>query len=112
MSMNIEAVRMENAVVLKLAGRMDVETTEEFDMACERLLHDGDTRVVVDLTELKYISSAGLGSILRFAKKIEAKGGAVPLCGLKGFVKEVFEVTNLITAFKVYENAEAACRSL
>jgi len=110
--MNIESTKQGKAAVIKLAGRMDAETTGQFDAACARSLEDGATTLVIDLSELHYISSAGLGSILRLAKRMQAKGGAVLLCGVKGLVKEVFEMTNLLPAFQVFDTAEAACRSL
>lgn len=110
--MTIESINLDKAVVLKVAGRIDAQTTEQFESACQRLIQDGVTRVVVDLAELQYISSAGLGSILRFAKTLQGKGGVVLLCGLKGLVKQVFELTNLISVFRVYETVEAACRSI
>jgi anti-anti-sigma factor len=110
--MTIESVSVGKAVVVKVAGRIDAQTTGEFEAACKRLIQEGATHVVVDFTELQYISSAGLSSILRFAKELEGKGGLVVISGLKGLVKQVFELTNLIGVFRVFETAEAACRSI
>ena len=110
--MTIETISLDKAVVLKVAGRIDARTTEQFDAACERLIQDGATHVVMDLAELQYISSAGLSSILRFAKQLKGKGGVVVISGLQGLVKQVFELTNLIAVFRVYETADAAYRSI
>ena len=108
--MTIESISVGKAVVVKVAGRIDAETTDQFEAACKRLIQDGATHVVVDLAELQYISSAGLGSILRFAKELQGKGGVVVISGLKGLVKQVFELTGVTDLFRVYETAEAACQ--
>ena len=110
--MKIESTKVDNAVILKISGRMDAESNKEFDAACERWMQDGALHLVVDLADLQYINSAGLGSILRNAKRMQEKGGSLLLCGLKGLVKEVFELTRLITVFQVFESTEAACQSI
>ena len=110
--MVIESTSVGKARVVKVAGRIDAQTTDQFEAACKRLIQEGATHVVVDLAELQYISSAGLSSILRFAKELQGKGGVVVISGLKGLVKQVFELTNLIGVFRVYETAEVACQSI
>ena len=109
--MNIESTSVGKAMVVKVSGRIDAQTTDQFGAACKLLIQDGATHVVVDLTELQYISSAGLSTILRFAKELQGKGGVLAIAGLKGLVKQVFELTNLIGVFPVYETAEEASRS-
>ena len=110
--MNIESTSVGKAMVVKVSGRIDAQTTDQFGAACKRLIQDGATHVVVDLTELQYISSAGLSTILRFAKELPGKGGLLAIAGLKGLVKQFFELTNLIGVFPVYETAEEASRSI
>jgi len=110
--MNIESTKVGKVVVLKLTGRMDADSNKEFETACERLVQDGSVFLVVDLEELMYINSAGLGSFLRNARRAQDQGGALLLCGLKGLVKEVFEMTRLITVFSVFDSADAACQSV
>jgi anti-anti-sigma factor len=110
--MNIESSHVGKAVVVKLIGRMDADSNKEFEAACQRLVQDGSVFLVVDLAELKYINSAGLGSFLRNARRAQDKGGVLLLCGLNGVVKEVFEITRLISVFTVFDSSEAACQSL
>jgi anti-anti-sigma factor len=107
--MTIETTSKGKAIVIKLGGRLDAESTPQFNAACESLIRSGALHMVLDLAALDYISSAGLGSILRLAKKLEELGGAALLCGLRGLVREVFEVTNLLSLFKVFDSPEDAC---
>jgi len=110
--MKIETTSLGKANVIKLGGRLDAESATQFTAACQNCLDGGTRHIVLDLGELQYISSAGLGSIIRLAKKMEGLGGVVLLCGVKGLVKEVFVVTNLLPLFKVFDSADAACQSI
>src|SRR5579863_8182617 len=111
-NMTIESTKIGKVVVVKLIGRMDADTNKEFEAACERLVQEGSIYLVIDLAELLYVNSAGLGSFLRNAKRAQEKGGALLLCGIKGLVKEVFEMTRLITVFPVFDSTDAACQSI
>ena len=100
------------ALVMKIVGRMDADSNKKFDEACAHCFEQGSVHLVVDVSELKYINSAGLGSFLRNAKRAQEKGGALLLCGLHGLVKEVFEMTRLISVFAVFDSVAAACQSI
>lgn len=110
--MTIEITSLGKANVIKVGGRMDAESRSQFDAACDRCLEDGAMHVVLDFGDLQYISSAGLSSVVRLAKQLNGLGGSVFLCGVKGLVREVFEVTNLLSIFRVFDSPEAACQSL
>jgi anti-anti-sigma factor len=69
---------------------------------------DGHMGIVVDLGELKYISSMGLRSFVSVPKSLRDKGGTLRLCRLNGLVKQVFEITGPSQSFPVYESVESA----
>jgi anti-anti-sigma factor len=110
--MTIESTKIDKVVVVKLIGRMDADTNKEFEATVAKLVEEGSIYVVVDLNELLYINSAGLGSFLRNAKRAQEKGGALLLSGIKGLVKEVFEMTRLISVFPVFDSTDAARQSI
>jgi len=105
--MTIESTKHGVVVVVRLSGRLDAESAPVFESACEKQLREGATRLVVDMTDLQYVSSMGIRSFLVIAKK-----GRVLIAGLKGFAKEVFDLTNLTAQFQVFDTAEAALASL
>jgi anti-anti-sigma factor len=109
--MNIEATKLDKAVVIKVVGRMDAEHSPQFQQACEAWLAQGETHLVLDLAELAYVSSMGLGCFLAVAKQVQAKAGALALVGLHGLPKQVFELTRLIALFAVFESTEQALAS-
>jgi anti-anti-sigma factor len=110
--MIIETTVVGKVHIIKLAGRLDAVTANSLNVAGERCVGDGARHIVLDLGELQYISSAGLGSIVMLSKRLKGLGGSVSLCGVRGMVKEVFQVTGLFAIFKVFDSSEAACQSI
>jgi len=106
-----EAVKEEKATVVKVSGRMDHVTSPEFEAACDKVLGEGANTLVLDFSELAYVSSAGLRSVLLVGKKFKTKGGRVFICGLNKMVKDVFQISGFISIFPVFENREAALAS-
>ena len=94
--------------VLRLAGRMDIESATGFEPACDSCIREGFTTLVLDVADLTYISSNGLRSIVSVAKKLAEKGGALRICGLTGLVRQVFEITRLNQTFAQYDAVDSA----
>ena len=110
--MDIEATKLEPAVVLKVSGRMDAANAGTFQRSCEQWIAKGSTRLVLDLSELEYVSSMGLSCFLAVAKALQAKSGSLILCRLQGLPKQVFEMTHLLKLFPVFDSPDEALRSL
>ena len=102
-------IRKEQGVlVLTITGRMDSVSAPELDTHVDEQIAGGEISFVVDLSGLDYISSAGLRSMLTMAKKLKEKAGTLKLCGLKGVVREVFDVSGFSTIFTIYDSLEDA----
>lgn len=65
-------------------------------------------RVLVDLTGVHYISSAGLRVLLALAKDINRRQGVLRLCGLTETVREVFDIAGFSQIFQIYPTQEEA----
>lgn len=94
--------------VLAVSGRMDTITAPQFEAACAKCMEGGDKRLVVDMSALEYISSAGLRSILSAAKKLKAQGGDLAFCALSGIVAEVFAVSGFTKLMPVFPTCQEA----
>jgi stage II sporulation protein AA (anti-sigma F factor antagonist) len=94
--------------VVSIGGRMDAVTTPEIEKRLSDLVEAGEKRVVVDLKDLGYISSAGLRGLLATAKKLKAGQGEMTFANLQGPVKEVFEISGFYSIFKVFDSVAAA----
>jgi anti-anti-sigma factor len=79
--------------LVTVGGRMDAVTSPEFEAKCGACLDAGARKVIIDLSGLEYISSAGLRSVLVIAKRVKSTSGALALFGLKGVVDEVFTIS-------------------
>jgi len=108
--MSIE-IRQEEAGdfrVLALAGRLDTETSADLELALQDLQAAGATRFLIDLSEISYVSSAGLRVLLALAKQLEGGRGTLRLCGLNDAVKQVFDVAGFSRMFAIFANRTAA----
>jgi anti-anti-sigma factor len=110
--MNIEPTELEKAVVLKIVGRMDAESADDFQQVCERWIAQGSRHLIADLDGLQYVSSMGLRAFLAVAQKLQSVSGKLMLCGLHGLPRQVFEMTRLLSLFSVYDDVPKALETL
>lgn len=104
----IARLQVGNHIVLRVSGRMDAQNGLQFEQNCQSCISDGITKLVIDLDDLVYISSMGLGCLVAVAKTLQEKGGALRICRLNGLVKQVFEITRLDRIFRLHESVESA----
>lgn len=110
--MEIVTKKKGGAVVVSVTGRIDAVTAPEFEKGLLALMAGGDYALVLNLTGLEYISSAGLRSILSTAKQLKAKDGKMLFTGLQGAVKDVFKISGFGSIFKIFETEEEALRQI
>lgn len=91
--------------VLSLAGRLDAVTSPDFERDSASYSRE---RVVLDLSRLEYVSSAGLRIILALAKQLKTGGGSLSVAGLDGIVKDVFEMSGFDSFLPLYPTLDAA----
>ncbi len=96
--------------VITVKGRMDAVTAPGFEQSMLQWIDEGETRIVVDLAGLEYISSAGLRSILTVAKRMKGKQGKIVVCALGPTVKEVFEISGFNTIIPISDSVAAAVK--
>lgn len=106
--MEINTRREKDIVIISVKGRMGEVSAPEFEERMNELMNDGETKFLIDLKGLEYISSAGLRGLLTVAKILKERNGWIFLSGLKGAVKDVFEVSQFISIFRTFETVESA----
>lgn len=79
--------------ILSLAGQLDTLTANDFEKEIQVLLADHTSFIILDGTELTYISSAGLRLLLMLQKGMTAKGGTLRLRNIKKDIMEIFNIT-------------------
>ncbi len=105
---NIRMEKRSDRAVVTVEGRLDTLTAPELESKVLELIHEGQHRVILDLSQLEYISSAGLRTILVAAKQAQANGGDICCCGLNGVVKRVFDVTGFSSMIPVFDSVDSA----
>jgi anti-anti-sigma factor len=109
--MNVLARRYANAVVLRVGGRLDQETCEGFraELAAhlERALRERDA-LILDLSDLEYVSSAGLRCLLMASRQMKAGNGRILVAALQPMVAEIFEISHFDLMFEVVPTVHEA----
>lgn len=67
--------------------------------------------VVVDLSEVDFLDSAGLGVLVALLKRVLERGGDMKIAGLQKRVRMVFEITRAFKVFDIFDSAAAACEA-
>lgn len=106
--MNVSIEERGEIRILRIEGRLDGTTMQELESRFLALAESGCARFVFDLTDLIYISSAGLRVMLLAVKKTKAAGGKLALHGLNDNVNEIFRISGFSTIFSLFGTAEEA----
>jgi len=69
---------------------------------------DHRQKIVLDFTNVEYLSSAALGKLITMDKKVKAAGGKLRLCAIRPDIKEVFKITRLDKLFQIVDNRDKA----
>jgi anti-anti-sigma factor len=81
--------------IYRLKGRLDSNTSKRLEEKLFQAIVDGSKRMIVDFTDLNYISSSGLRVILKANKALQRKDGRIILCSMQKYVKETFEIVGI-----------------
>jgi anti-sigma B factor antagonist len=98
--------------ILTLVGELDAHTVTELDAALSRCLQNGRSRIVVNGSNLAYISSAGLGVFLGHIDEIRQQGGDLIICHLRPRVFDVFDLLGFPMLFRIVDSEEQALATL
>ena len=82
-----------NVLVLALNGRLDSTTSTEFEKRIVGAIEGKERHIVIDMSGIDYISSAGLRAVLIGAKQMSAGYGKLALCGLSEKIADVFHMS-------------------
>ena len=104
----ISAKDSDDVATLKVSGYLDTTTAGELETALFSLLNNGSYKIVIDLTGVTYISSAGWGIFIGEIKEIRNHGGDLKLAGMVGDVFEVFQLLEFQSILEAYPSIDEA----
>jgi len=88
-------------VQVTLSGSIYVDDAAKLRASLIDYISQGHTTIVINLSDVDYIDSAGMGTLVAIHKRALQNGGSVIIKGLKGLVKELFELTRLTFVFEI-----------
>jgi len=99
--MDMQATAGDGFTTLVVTGRLDATTAPAAEATLAGVIEAGAVRLVLNLARLEYVSSAGLRVFLATAKKLSRQNGKLVLCEMQPGVREIFEISGLLTVLPV-----------
>ena len=113
MSLTVKTRKVENATVVDLSGRLTIgEPVLLLRETVRVLVNDGNRFFVLNLGDVSYIDSSGLGELVSLFTTVRNKTGDVKLLNLTAKAKDLLQMTKLLTVFDTYDNEEKAVAAL
>ena len=110
--MQIEQRAVGDVMVLDLKGKITLgEGDELLKDKVNSLVNQGHKKIVLNLAEVPYIDSAGLGEIVRTYTTVSRQGGSLKLLNLTKRITDLLAITKLLTVFETFESENDAIRS-
>ena len=108
--MDIEVTDSADITVISPRGDLGMGTADEMKRTLTKLVDDGSRKLLVDLGEVGYVDSSGLGALVASLKHVRIAGGDLRLCALQEDVRAIFEMTRLNKAVTIHgTRLEALC---
>jgi anti-sigma B factor antagonist len=98
------------AVATILVEELDASNAGDFRRDIAPVL-DAHSRLVLDLSRLRFVDSSGLGAFISCLRKLNAAGGDLKLCGMSKPVRAVFELVRMHRVFDIFDTPEDAVRA-
>ena len=103
---------VEDVVILDLYGKILIgEGDDALRDAVTRVVDSGKTKILLNLEDVPYVDSAGLGEIVRCYTTVSRKNGKLKLINLTKKIKDLLSITKLLTVFETYESESEAIKS-
>jgi anti-sigma B factor antagonist len=113
MSLVIKPRRLDDVVILDLSGRITMgEGTLVLRDQIKKLLTATDRKFLLNLADVNYIDSSGLGELVTSFTTIRNQGGLLKLLNLTNRVQDLLQITKLLTVFEVFNSEAEALKTM
>lgn len=104
--MELKEEQVGGVMVVQVKGRLDSTTSPALGERLIQILSAASARLVVDFSQLEYISSAGFRVLLLGAKQAESTDSRLVLCGVSGKVRQLFDLGGFLDLFAISASRE------
>jgi anti-sigma B factor antagonist len=109
--MEIKSRQEGNVTVLSLHGRLDLASGSVLKEEIKKLFDQQKNSVHLNLSEVEFINSSGLGALVSVMKEVRLQKGRLTLSNLASYVQEIFDITQLSHIFEIFATEEEALGS-
>lgn len=109
--MEISSESFKRADLITVSGRIDSSNASELDAALKAATDGGRYNIVLDLSGIEYMSSAGLRAIVGAYRECRNHGGDVRIANPSDRIREVLDLAGLTAIFSIYDDTTAAVGS-
>jgi len=112
MPMELSVSKVDAVVMVTLKGTIVAGNDKDLLIAkTEELLNAGETRIILDLGQVNYVDSTGIGALVHIHTTAGRKDAAVKLLNLTKRIHDVLQITRLSTVFAIYSDLQKAIES-
>lgn len=110
--MDIELRSLGQVKLVKLRGRLNLgESVDRLRETLDDLMDNGDTRIVMDLSEVPWIDSSGIGLLVKILTSAKQQGGSIKLLNPSKFTVQTLKMICLLDLFEIFEDQQLAVAS-
>lgn len=106
--LDIQSLRQGDVTIITLKGRVDGSNAPQLEVALQNALVAKQYKIVVDLSETSFVSSAGMRALLKARSETQDKRSELRLAALTPFILDSFKLVGLDKLFKLYDSRQAA----
>jgi anti-sigma B factor antagonist len=103
-----ESIPQVHAMICRVRGYWDFQSSNQLEALVWNLVKQGQCRLLFEFSELSYLNSQGLGTLMNMQKTLEKKAGGVLIIAPSESVRNVFRLTGFDRAIQVYPSVEEA----
>ena len=108
MDFDVEASEHAGVSVLTLRGEIDVYTAPQLRQAIVDLVDGGATSIVVDMAQVDFLDSTGLGVLVEGLKRVKRHDGTLSIVATQDKILKIFHITGLNKAFPIHSSVNEA----
>jgi anti-sigma B factor antagonist len=110
--MKFKTSEVYNAAVISFTGKlMGGPDAVDFHNKISEYLESGKKNIILEMSDVKYVNSSGIGNIVRAFSTVKEAGGKLKLAGVSDKVEGVLSITKLLSIFELFNSVEDAAKS-
>ncbi|NLD35723.1 MAG: STAS domain-containing protein [Desulfatiglans sp.] len=108
--MDINEEIIDKVGVVKLTGRLDAASVKSFKDTVSSLVKKEICNIVVDMKDVEFIDSSGLGSLVSCLRIVNNEGGDIRLSSLQNQIRALLELTRMHRVFQIFDDTDTAIK--